>query len=437
MNLVPVSSSSSLLSHLSLSEIPLSFNKDEIEEESTTNFNVENIHNVRATTLLAIAYDPEATITLLGRNHTGVAGGNIALNRRYTNVPIRVTAEGRTTTYILNILTGAITNAQPPLEDEYDEDYENDWPEVLQPPTLEPPVVQPPLFEDGPDDNWVLPPQTTTVSSVTRVNAATPAINVTSPRLFEIYIDNTNSLYYLENELDMVIIDDEFVTLTIPYELLYSLVDVDDLYNVRLYLTIYNEVVDIRITAYGEPLEQLDINYILQLSLDLEEDINTYRVVAILEDGSILGGRVELGTFVLSTNVLGSFSILYIENLRRFVLSTQSYIIVDLAENIDDILMDVRPIIQQGRTLIPIRFVAYALGADVAWNPDTATVILSLEGYNIFFAIGELVEGMDIPAQIIDSRTFVPLRFVAERLGAYVGWNPETAIIEIIRVTRQ
>jgi len=39
------------------------------------------------------------------------------------------------------------------------------------------------------------------------------------------------------------------------------------------------------------------------------------------------------------------------------------------------------------------------------------------------FAIGEMVQGMDVPAQLINDRTYVPIRFIAEFFGAQVSWD--------------
>ena len=94
--------------------------------------------------------------------------------------------------------------------------------------------------------------------------------------------------------------------------------------------------------------------------------------------------------------------------------------------------MDVLPVVQDGHTLIPVRFIAYTLGAAVDWNGDTHEVTLTLDGQRLAFAIGEMAPGMDVPAQMIDGRTFVPLRFINEFFGAEVSWDESTRIIEIV-----
>ena len=84
----------------------------------------------------------------------------------------------------------------------------------------------------------------------------------------------------------------------------------------------------------------------------------------------------------------------------------------------------------------------YALGAEVDWTNATAdrplTVHLTANGRTLDFAIGEItpelaVLGMDVPAQLMNDRTMVPLRFISEFFGAVVTWDDATRIVEIIR----
>jgi len=89
-----------------------------------------------------------------------------------------------------------------------------------------------------------------------------------------------------------------------------------------------------------------------------------------------------------------------------------------------------RPVMENNRTLVPIRAISEALGADVDWNNDTREVTLVADE-SLTFAIGELAVGMDVPAQIVNDRTFVPLRFISEFFGANVDWNEETQTVII------
>jgi hypothetical protein len=91
------------------------------------------------------------------------------------------------------------------------------------------------------------------------------------------------------------------------------------------------------------------------------------------------------------------------------------------------------------RTLVPLRFVSEALGADVVWNSETRQVSIIERGINIILNIGSsdvMIDGVkkaiDSPATILPpGRTFVPLRFVAETLGAQVDYQAGE-----IRITR-
>jgi hypothetical protein len=90
---------------------------------------------------------------------------------------------------------------------------------------------------------------------------------------------------------------------------------------------------------------------------------------------------------------------------------------------------DQPPIIKSGRTLVPFRVIFEELGADVTWDNATRTVTATRNDKVIKLKIGSLyptingqVNKIDVPSQILNSRTLVPLRFVSESLGADVEW---------------
>ncbi len=105
------------------------------------------------------------------------------------------------------------------------------------------------------------------------------------------------------------------------------------------------------------------------------------------------------------------------------------------------VVNDVAPIIVNERTMLPIRFVAEALGAKVEWNDELKlvtitkgdTVIKIFIGSGVAFVNDVPVE-LDSAAFIENSRTYLPLRFVAENLGADVYWIEETKQIVIVPV---
>ena len=97
--------------------------------------------------------------------------------------------------------------------------------------------------------------------------------------------------------------------------------------------------------------------------------------------------------------------------------------------------MDVAPLILEGRTFVPLRFVAEALGAKVSWNNESATASVELGDKQIDITVGERAEGMEegeVPF-IRNNRTMVPLRYVSELLGFDVIWDQESQTIKITR----
>lgn len=99
---------------------------------------------------------------------------------------------------------------------------------------------------------------------------------------------------------------------------------------------------------------------------------------------------------------------------------------------------DQPPIIENNRTLVPLRGVFESLGATVQWNPEKREIIATKKAQTIWLKIGSkttkvngAVNEIDVPAAIINGRTMVPLRFVGEALGANVKWIADKRIVQI------
>jgi hypothetical protein len=91
---------------------------------------------------------------------------------------------------------------------------------------------------------------------------------------------------------------------------------------------------------------------------------------------------------------------------------------------------DQNPELINNRTLVPLRAIFEAMNAEVNWDQDTQTVTATRNNSTITLKIGssELNKDgqsipVDVPAQIINSRTMVPVRVIAEAFGADVQWN--------------
>ncbi|RJX22205.1 MAG: copper amine oxidase N-terminal domain-containing protein [Desulforudis sp.] len=98
---------------------------------------------------------------------------------------------------------------------------------------------------------------------------------------------------------------------------------------------------------------------------------------------------------------------------------------------------DQKPFIdtKANRTYVPLRFVSEALGAEVDWDGPKQTAIVKKDGKVITMKIGSktpTVDGktktLDAPAVLMNGRTMVPLRFVSEALGTKVDWVPPGSV---------
>ncbi len=95
-----------------------------------------------------------------------------------------------------------------------------------------------------------------------------------------------------------------------------------------------------------------------------------------------------------------------------------------------------------GRTMVPMRAIFEALGAGISWDAETKTVTAVNDAHNISLEVGAyyLVKDgqkieLSVPAQIIDGRTLVPARAVAESFDCSVLWESEAKNVKIVTET--
>jgi hypothetical protein len=99
---------------------------------------------------------------------------------------------------------------------------------------------------------------------------------------------------------------------------------------------------------------------------------------------------------------------------------------------------DQPPVIENGRTLVPLRGIMNSLGATIQWDGDTSKVTAIKNNLKVELTIGAQdaiingqSKGMDVPAEIINGRTMVPLRFLSEALNENVAWDQENRTVTI------
>lgn len=122
-------------------------------------------------------------------------------------------------------------------------------------------------------------------------------------------------------------------------------------------------------------------------------------------------------------------------------LAVPEEVIVKVDGNIIE-FTDAKPFLADGRTHVPTRFVAEQLGATLEWEAITQTITITKDDLTINLQVGKKKvtvngEEKELDTQIFlkDSRTYAPVRFVTETLGAAVKWNPETATVVITTET--
>jgi len=141
------------------------------------------------------------------------------------------------------------------------------------------------------------------------------------------------------------------------------------------------------------------------------------------------------GTMVASGQQAAVFTV----GQKSYILGKQSYAI------------DAPPFISKGRTLVPVRFLADAVGAQASWDPTTKKVTINRTA--VGYSVAELTIGstdmisysgngntcaipqttiMDVAPVIVSNRTYLPARYVAESFGFNVSWNAATQSIAVL-----
>lgn len=122
-------------------------------------------------------------------------------------------------------------------------------------------------------------------------------------------------------------------------------------------------------------------------------------------------------------------SVIFIVGVKQYFVNGQT----------PGVQMDAAPYIDQGRTFVPIRYLAYGLGVaenDVGWEEKARKVTLKLGNNSAELVVGSKImkangqaRTMDVAPQLKSGRTYLPARYVAEGLGYQVDWDPEDRLV--------
>lgn len=110
-----------------------------------------------------------------------------------------------------------------------------------------------------------------------------------------------------------------------------------------------------------------------------------------------------------------------------------------LTVTVNDRPIDVTAIVERGRVLLPMRATFTALGASVGYDPNGRVIVARSADHALRLQIGShgaIVDGhsvtLDVPARVIAARTYVPLRFVAQAMGAVVGYDARANLVSVV-----
>lgn len=111
---------------------------------------------------------------------------------------------------------------------------------------------------------------------------------------------------------------------------------------------------------------------------------------------------------------------------------------INVTVNGEYVTFDTLPVIDNGRTLVPLRAVFEKMNAEVGWDDSTQTVTAERSGRKVSLVIGENIINVngekyeiDVPAKLIENRTMVPVRVISEAMGAKVEWDEQNQTVVI------
>ena len=114
----------------------------------------------------------------------------------------------------------------------------------------------------------------------------------------------------------------------------------------------------------------------------------------------------------------------------------------DISVTIDgeELVFDVQPQIIDERTMVPMRLIFESLGAEVDFNSETSVITATAGDRKIIMQLGErmmTIDGeelmLDVPPQLVDGRSLVPVRAVAEAMLVRTYWDGESRSVILER----
>jgi len=191
-------------------------------------------------------------------------------------------------------------------------------------------------------------------------------------------------------------------------------------------------------TQWGEYLPQYSGDKTLYVKLDGVTSANIELEFIPIKDGEGIPSDTPVCKTLADWSVEGGqmFTAQAIGNAVALKLGTPVSFAKGQRTYIDTANKDVVPFTENSRTLVPVRYIAESFGATVGWDDATQAVTVDYLNKHISLQIGSnqmLVNGeavtLDTAANTYNSRTFIPLRALVEALGKHVLWDDRGLII--------
>lgn len=239
--------------------------------------------------------------------------------------------------------------------------------------------------------------------------------------------DGIKSAHDIGQQIFDYLYDEEYILSDFDYE------------NVNAKVTFSNISTEYTYTETGIPVLKYSKDY--RIESEGYHDNNGFFISIIFIDGYDLY-CAELSQLSSKNNYYEFYDMYNSIELNNEKYSANTDGTIKIIVNGEVVIPDSAPVIIEDRTLCPIRAVAEELGFNVKWNAETRTVNIKNNLRDINVTIGEkyitgqylsgglvggyykdLKEEADVPATIINDRTYLPLRAVGEALGCEVYWN--------------
>ncbi len=180
---------------------------------------------------------------------------------------------------------------------------------------------------------------------------------------------------------------------------------------------VYGPKLNISSVAYYPRTKIDSIRYSVNGRVIGESNISPYNIVYEAVDSQ-----------VLTAEIISNGKVVYKKDFSFKVNKSISVLLND-----ERILFDQVPIIENNRTLVPMRAIFEALGAMVTWEEETKTINVKKDNKVIKLRIGENIIKindveltLDVSPKIMNGRTLVPVRAIAEGLDLDVVWDEKT-----------